>query len=134
MAKYRSLAEIGDAPDELRVHELLKLLNEYGGMVEPLPDVDEMNNVMEQVSGWLNELKALVPIVTVGVADGHATYLVSRWPKGQDGWMIFIWVEGGFDRYVSHWGLVVAIPGENGVKMLKRHNALEKLFSLEVVA
>lgn len=87
--------------------------------------IQELNARAHAISERLNEMSALVPTVTVGVADGLAVYAVMKCAKG---WTLFEWVDGGADRYVAPFGATIAVPEDVAGQIVDRDRTIAALF------
>ena len=130
MPKYVAVSEIPEGhEDAIRVKEIV---SEMPGLSEfPIPwNREKWNKKVQLWSILLAELKGLVPVVSVGVHDGKALYLVG---EHRDGWVIFQWFDGGGDGYVSPFGYTIAVPEDVGLNMLRWERQLVGLFASKVV-
>ena len=109
-----------------------EIISEMPGLSEPtIPwDREKWNEKTRMWSILLAELKGLVPVVSIGVRDGKALYLVA---ERLAGWVIFQWLDGGGDGYVSPFGYVIAVPEDIGLSMLKWERRLVGLFASKAV-
>jgi hypothetical protein len=129
MSKYDALSRIPEGQDASRAAEII---SKMPGLSEPtIPwDREKWNEKTQLWSILLAELKGLVPVVSVGVRDGKAFYLVT---ERRDGWVIFQWLDGGGDNYVSPFGYTIAVPEDVGLNMLKWERRLVGLFASKAV-
>lgn len=128
MAKYAALDDIPrDHKDRETLQRLIAEIEriDTAPIDHTKPIGEQLRERTERICDLLEQVKAMVPTVSIGVADGRALYAVRSY---DDSWMVFQWLDGGPDHYVSPFGHIIAVPRETGGRMIHRERKLAQLF------
>jgi hypothetical protein len=127
MAKYSSvdvLTEDGTDEDVDRLHVIASHLAALGDEGKPESESwqDHAMRQNEDAHRLTNNLRHLIPCVTIPAGDTSALYMVSR---VNEYWTEFEYVYGDA---MSPFGTTVAVPRAAADEMLRRERALQELF------